>query len=113
MKNYNIVSNSKKILWIVLVVILLVAFTSSGWVYNILNANRQLVKSNEMATLQTTFVQQYGSGAVIKQLVSPDKVYAALWSDADGISHVSWNIGGLWVQVYSSSQPIPVPTPTP
>ena len=103
----------KKILWIVVGVIILIVFTSSGWVYNIVNKNNQLLKSSEMANLQTTFVQQYGGEAAIKQLVSPDKVYAALWSDADGISHVSWNIGGLWVTVYSSSEPAVVPETTP
>ncbi len=93
----------KKILGIIVAVIVLVGLVSSGWVYNIINTNSQLVRGNEMATLQTTFVQQYGSGAVIKQLVSPDKVYAALWVGDDGISHISWNIGGMWAVVWSSS----------
>ncbi len=95
----------KKTLWIILGVIAIIALASSGWIFNILNKNSELVKSNEMVTLQTTFVQQYGSGAVIKQLVSPSKVYAALWSDSDNVSRVSWNIGGLWVLVWSSNSP--------
>jgi len=97
----------KKVIGIVAGVIVLVGLISSGWVYGIVSKNAQLVKGNEMASLQTTFVQQYGSGATIKQLVSPDKVYAALWSDAEGNSHVSWNVGGLWVTVWST----PVTTP--
>ncbi len=96
---------SKRTLGIVAAVIIFLAIGSSGWVYNIVNKNNQLLRTNEMSALQVTFVQQYGSQAVIKQLVSPDKVYAALWSDGDGISHVSWNIGGLWVTVYSATPP--------
>ncbi len=92
----------KKVLGIVGIVLVLIALASSGWIYNIMHQNSQLLRGNEMATLQTTFVQQYGSQATIQQLVSPDKVYAALWTDGEGISHVSWNIGGLWVTVYSS-----------
>lgn len=99
----------KKVLWIVMGVIIVIALSSSGWVYNIVNRNNELVRGNEMATLQTTFVQQYGSGAVIKQLVSPNKVYAAMWTDADGISHVSWNIGGVWAVVWSSPSPTTAP----
>ncbi len=103
----------RKILWIVIGVILIIASASSGWVYNIITKNDQLMKSNEMATLQTTFVQQYGNQAVIKQLVSPEKVYAALWSDADGTSYVSWNLGGMWVTVYSSPKSTETPSPAP
>ncbi len=99
----------KKVLWIVILVIIGIAFVSSGWVYNILSRNSQLVRGNEMAALQTTFVQQYGNGATIKQLVSPEKVYAALWTDANSVSHVSWNIGGLWVTVYNSDGQTPTP----
>ncbi len=97
----------KKVLGIVGTVLVLVALVSSGWIYNIISRNNELVRGNEMATLQTTFVQQYGSGAIIKQLVSPDKVYAALWTDGDGIQHVSWNIGGLWLTVYSGNPSTP------
>jgi hypothetical protein len=64
-----------------------------------------------MAVLQTTFVQQYGGQATIKQLVSPDKVYAAVWIGEDGLSHVSWNIGGLWVTVWNSEKSTSAPTP--
>ena len=106
----------RKTLWIVIGVIVIIAFISSGWVYNLVRNNNQLLKSNEMATLQTTFVQQYGSNAVIKQLVSPEKVYAALWNekpDGTGINHVSWNIGGLWVTVWSTPTSNPTPEQTP
>lgn len=102
----------RKSIWVLILVVLFLG-TGSGWVYNLVSSNRQLIKSNEMATLQTTFVQQYGSGAVIKQLVSPEKVYAALWSDGEGVSHVSWNIGGLWVTVYNSPTTNPTLSPTP
>ena len=101
----------KKTLWIVVAVIIMIALTSSGWVFNVVNQNNQLLQSNEMATLQTTFVQQYGGEATITQLVSPDKVYAALWTDGAGASHISWNIGGLWVTVWDSQNPPETPTP--
>ncbi len=99
----------RKTIWIIVAVIIIVTLASSGWIYNIVVKNNQLLESNEIASLQTTFVQQYGSEAVIKQLVSPDKVYAALWTDKSGVAHVSWNIGGLWVMVYTGEVPSSTP----
>ncbi len=99
-----------KKLWVVIgVLVLAVIGTTSGLIYNMVKSNSETATKAEMSQLQTTFVQQYGSKAVIKELVAPEKVYAALWSDGDGISHVSWNIGGVWAVVWSS----PAPTPTP
>lgn len=95
----------RKILWIVIGVVVLLATISSGWVYNLVSKNNQL----EMVALQATFVQQYGSQATIKQLVSPNKVYAALWTDSEGVSHVSWNIGGFWCVVWSENSPNTIP----
>ena len=103
--------NSKKILWIVAGIIILLVLTSSGWVYNLVRSNSELVQSNELATLQTTFIQQYGSQATIQRLVSPDKVYAAMWTDSNGISHVSWCVGGVWAIVWSSPSSTPSPIP--
>ncbi len=100
---------SKKI-WITVGIIGLVVLASSGWIYGIVKSNRD-AKAKELAALQVTFVQQYGGKAVIKQLVSPDRVYAAVWVSDDGITHVSWNIGGLWVTVYSSNPLVPAPLP--
>jgi len=85
-------------------VVLLVVGGSSGWVYNFIQKNNN-AKAIELAVLQQTFLQQYGDKAVIKQMVSPEKVYAVAWTDGDGLSHVSWNIGGLWVTVFSGSVP--------
>ncbi len=99
----------RKILWIVVGVILVIMLTGSGWVYNIVKSNSLLIQNNEMATLQTTFVQQYGSQASIKQLVAPEKVYAALWTDANGDSHISWNIGGMWAVLWSCSSKVTSP----
>lgn len=103
--------NRKKILWVVLgaVVFVTVLILGLWWGINIVERNNQLVKSNEMAVLQATFVQQYGVDATIQQLVSPDKVYAVMWTDSDGINHVSWNIGGVWAIVWSSPVPISAP----
>jgi hypothetical protein len=86
----------RKVLWIAIGIIVLVVFASSGWVYNTIKANEQL----ELANLRGTFVQQYGNQAVISKIVSPSKVYAALWIDSDNTTYVSWNIGGLWITVY-------------
>ncbi len=96
---------AKRILLIVLLTTILIIFTASGWVYNIWVKNAQLIESQEMATIQASFVQQYGSGATINQLVAPDKVYAAAWTDGDGLSHVSWNIGGVWAVIWTSPTP--------
>jgi len=97
--------------WKTVVVILAIIIVAGGsfWGYTKVKGNNDAKTNNELATLQATFVQQYGNQAIIKQLVSPDKVYAALWSDSDNISHVSWNIGGLWVTVFSSGTSIPTP----
>jgi len=99
----------KRIIVMVATGIVVVAIAGSGWIYGVVSKNSQIAKNNELATLQTTFTQQYGGQAVIKQLVSPQKVYAALWTDSAGASHISWNIGGLWVTVYNSSANITSP----
>lgn len=101
--------NIWKTISIILAVIVVAGGSFLG--YNYVKGNNDAKTNNEMAVLQTTFVQQYGSKAIIKQLVSPTKVYAALWTGEDGISHVSWNIGGLWVSVWNSPSPTPSPTP--
>jgi hypothetical protein len=99
--------NSRKILsiiaWIGSIIALTGVITLTSLLVMEKNRNSRITRdSEERATLQTTFAQQYGGEATIKQLVSPDKVYAALWTDSSGVTHVSWNIGGLWVTVYSS-----------
>lgn len=101
-----------KKLWIVIgVLVLAVIGTSSGLVYNTVKGNNENATKSEMSQLQTTFVQQYGSKAIIKEIVAPEKVYAALWTDGDGGSHVSWNIGGVWAVVWSSAPPTTTPAP--
>ena len=87
----------------------IVVIMSVGYLSYTIGKNRQTAENSEMLNLQTTFVQQYGSEAVINQMVSPDKVYAALWTDSEGVAHVSWNIGGLWVTVWNSSSNITAP----
>ncbi len=98
-------------LWIVVGIIILVVLTSSGWVFNMVRSNNQTAQTNEMAVLQTTFVQQYGSKAVIKQLVSPTKVYAATATGiaGDNITCILWNIGGYWAVVGTLPQSAPTP----
>ena len=95
----------KKIAWIS-VSLLILAVTASGWIYS--NIDNQSDK-DAVKMLNTTFVQQYGNQAIVKEMVAPEQVYAALWTDPEGVSHVSWNIGGLWVTVWNSSQPTPAP----
>ncbi len=94
---------ARKVLLITMGVVALIALVGSGWVYNVIAQNSLIQNNNEIIALQTSFIQQYGSQAAIKQLVSPSKVYAALWADADGVTHISWNIGGLWLTVYSDN----------
>lgn len=98
----------KRILWSI-TILALVAAASSGWIFNTVQ-DRSEARDRELATLQSAFAKQYGTdGITITQLVSPDKVYVAVWTDKDGTTHVSWNIGGLWVTVFSGD----IPTTTP
>ncbi len=100
-------------IWKTITIILAIIIVAGGSFlgYNYVKGNNDAKLNNELGTLQTTFVQQYGNKAVIKQLVAPTKVYAALWVGSDNISRVSWNIGGIWVQVWSGNPPTPSPTP--
>jgi hypothetical protein len=94
----------RKIIWGIAIIVLL-ALVSSGWVFNILR-DRETAADRELATLQESFGKQYGTdGITITQLVSPDKVYAASWTSKDGTTHVSWNIGGIWVTVFNGKAP--------
>jgi hypothetical protein len=100
-----------KIIWGVLIVILLIV-ACSGWIFNF-TKERADAKNKELVTLQSSFTKQYGTdGITINQIVSPGKVYAASWTSKDGIMHVSWSIGGIWVTVYNSSTPTTI-TPVP
>ena len=99
----------KRIVWIITIVLLLV-LTSSGWVY-VAVESRNNAKTRELSELQTAFAQQYGNEAVMKQLVSVEKVYAAYWTRPDGTPYVSWNVGGVWVTVHIGKTPEAVTTP--
>lgn len=97
----------KKILTVVAVT-LVVALAGSGWFYNFA-MDRKSAKDLELAQLNSSFIQQYSKDATVKQLTSQSKVYTAVWTDKDGTTHVSWNIGGLWVTVYSGTVPETTP----
>ena len=92
-----------KKLTILLTAVFIVA-ASSGWAFNFWKArqNTAVVSNQELSILQNAFVQQYGDKAVIKQVVSPNRVFAALWTDENNVTHVSWNIGGIWTTVYNA-----------
>jgi len=80
---------------------------SSGWIYAAIES-RSDAKEKELATLTSSFSQQYGTdGITITQMVSPDKVYVAVWTDKDGTTHVSWNMAGIWVTVWNGETPAP------
>ena len=102
----------KKKILTVAVVILVVALTGSGWGYTLVK-DKNNEKVQELTQLNSSFAQQYGAGATITQMVSPKKVYAASWTGKDGITHISWNIGGLWVTVWNGDTPVPVTPATP
>ena len=87
----------KKIVWIIVGIVVAIALVSSGWVYNVIRTHR----ADELSNLRSTFIQQYGTEATINMLVSPKKVYAVSWTSADGYNNISWNIGGIWLTVYS------------
>ena len=94
----------------VIFAVLLFSFGFSGWIYNYVRSENDK-RALELATMSNGFVQQYGTAATIKQLIIPEKVYAALWEDSEKIQHVSWNIGGLWVEVWKNKEAIPTPAP--
>ncbi len=96
------------------VMAILIVSAGSGWIYSYVKST-QNTKSLELSQLNASFAQQYGSdGIIVKQLVQSNKVYSAVWSGKDGMAHVSWNVGGLWVTVYSYQPPAtPTPTSTP
>jgi hypothetical protein len=106
----------KKKQWIItsIVGVFVFALISSGWIYSAVKL-RDDAKVKELETLQSTFNQQYGTdGITVTQMISPDKVYVAVWTSKDGTTNVSWNIGGLWVTVFSSLLPenaSPIVTP--
>ncbi len=51
------------------------------------------------------FAAQYGKDVTVDQMIIPERVYASAWTSKDGIKHVSWCIGGLWVEVWNSGKP--------
>ncbi len=93
----------KKKLWIIALVVVALVIGGSGWAFNVVQDNRK-DKAAEALVLQQTFIQQYGEQAKIEQLVSPSRVFAAMWEDAAGVYHISWNVGGLWVTVWSDEK---------
>jgi len=96
---------------IVLSTIVLVLAISSGWIYSVYQNKRTTILS-EQAIAQETFARQYGDKANITRWVTSDKVYAAQWTGEDGVTYISWSVGGLWVTVYRS-KPVTEPVPTP
>jgi len=95
----------KRIILTTLAIIVALGIGSSGWVFNLLK-DRETAADREFSVLKQSFDQQYGTeGITITQLVAPKKVYAASWTSPDKASHVSWNIGGVWVTVWNGKIP--------
>ena len=95
--------------WISIILSVILLIAAGFWGVTIIRSHNDAKTNEELTTLQTTFIQQYGGKAVIRQLVSPSKVYAALWTDGDSINHVSWNVGGVWVVVWTAPPSTPAP----
>lgn len=93
--------NIWKTLAIILAIIIIVGGAYFG--YTTVKDNNDVKAKNELAVLQSAFYQQYGSQAIIKELIAPDKVYAALWVSSDNATHISWCIGGYWAEVFNTS----------
>lgn len=94
---------NKKLLMI-LAIVIIVAGATSGWVFNFIKSQKY-ARDKELTAVQSSFDRQYGiDGITIMQMVSPKKVYAVSWKSKDGLSHVSWNIGGIWVMVYTAPE---------
>jgi hypothetical protein len=100
----------RKLIWYGSITVLVV-LVLSGWIFYFIQHQNE-VKAEELTLLQTSFNTQYGTdGIKILQFAAPDKVYAASWTSKDGATHISWNIGGIWVTVYNSTIPLPEETP--
>ena len=97
---------------IIICIILILGVASSGWLYYYLKTRNDKDLAESIA-LNNSFVQQYGQDAKVLQLVIPDKVYAVSWEDGDKTTHVSWNIGGLWVEVWNNKKNIITSNSTP
>ena len=90
--------------------LLTITITCSGWGYYYYRSEADR-KNIELASISNAFVQQYGSDAVIKQFVIPDRVYAATWEDKNKVTHLSWCIAGYWFEVGRSQALSPVQQP--
>ncbi len=97
--------NIKKVVIWVIGVIVVLSLIGSGWVYSYCR-NRNSALDRELATLTATFNQQYGTdGIKVNQMLANKKVYTAVWESKDGATHISWNVGGLWVTVWDGNIP--------
>jgi predicted AlkP superfamily pyrophosphatase or phosphodiesterase len=92
------------------VVIFILAFGLSGWIYYYIRSENDK-KVLELAQLSTAFVQQYGNNYTLNSPIVETRVYTVSWIDGDKIPHAAINVGGLWIIVYSGEKPIPTPTP--
>jgi archaellum component FlaG (FlaF/FlaG flagellin family) len=94
---------SKKVLWIVLGVILIIELIGAGWVYN-MNKNNQLAKSNaEIRVLIDSAMalqQQLGVTTATENIirVDPNKIFVTVVNTSDNITHILLEINGIWGQ---------------
>ncbi len=91
---------------IVILVIIAVLGSSSGWAYHFWTEKK--TTDSELLNLQVSFLKQYGNTATVKETISP-KIYEIAWADDKGNNYVSMNVGGVWVIIANT----PAPTPSP
>jgi len=101
----------RRLFTLVGIILAVLILSGSGWGYMSWKTNRDNNKTL-MATLDAQFQQQYGTTNVtIKQFMRAKITYVAVWTDGKN-TNVSWNVGGLWVTVYSQSIASTTPPPT-
>jgi hypothetical protein len=85
--------------FIVSIIVVLLG-VSSGWVYNEMKKSPNSFSTEEINSLQVSFIRQYGTDANITEGIIP-KIYEVAWTDKDGNKNVSMNVGGVWVLINS------------
>jgi hypothetical protein len=91
----------KNKLLIIIGIIILLAISALGWIFVGITSDNRL-SDNEINALKISFIQTYGDNVTINQLISPDRIYAALCKDTKGNLFISWNVGGYWITVWTA-----------
>jgi hypothetical protein len=108
-KNGGFVKQQK---WLVIVLAILVVLGSaSGWIYNLVKVDPQKPSQTELNNLQISFMKTYGTSATVTEMINP-KIYEVAWTGSDGSKNVSINVGGVWALLASIPNSSTTTTPS-